>query len=341
MGGARNLTALGLLLLLLPLQSGSWGSNPMAVASGAASAHAAPGQRSLPAPAAPGPVYSQNCEDLYAYWSWFADRSEPGFFVELGALDGVRYSNTLFFEETLKWDGLLLEGSSVSFASLCCNCRRVLALHAAVCNATRTVHFVEGAKAATGGILEFMSADHMKKHLPKKKHKRRLSPVACAPLRDTFARGNVTHVDFFSLDVEGAELDVLQTIDWTQVCAARVMLHAHTRPPPPLPDNPQNGCTPLGVTHWLAAAPVPQAQRTRARAHTGRLLQHSNGPRCEGPPKAEPTTEQSPQGGATLVADCCGRRGYLGMQVLVGAHPPSPSWCLLNGGSEPFNNDDT
>ena len=28
-----------------------------------------------------------------------------------------------------------------------------------------------------------------------------------------------------------------------------------TNPPPP-PYNPQNSCTPLGVTHWLVAAPV-------------------------------------------------------------------------------------
>ena len=26
--------------------------------------------------------------------------------------------------------------------------------------------------------------------------------------------------------------------------------------PPPPPYSPQNGCTPLGVTHWLGAAPV-------------------------------------------------------------------------------------
>ena len=26
--------------------------------------------------------------------------------------------------------------------------------------------------------------------------------------------------------------------------------------PPPPPYSPQNGCTPLGVTHWLAAAPL-------------------------------------------------------------------------------------
>ena len=29
------------------------------------------------------------------------------------------------------------------------------------------------------------------------------------------------------------------------------------RGPPPPPYSPQNGCTPLGVTHWLEAAPVP------------------------------------------------------------------------------------
>lgn len=38
--------------------------------------------------------------------------------------------------------------------------------------------------------------------------------VACVPLRDILARYNIRHVDFFSLDVEGGELGVLESIDF-------------------------------------------------------------------------------------------------------------------------------
>jgi len=33
----------------------------------------------------------------------------PGIFVEIGALDGVRYSNTLYFERMFDWRGVLIE----------------------------------------------------------------------------------------------------------------------------------------------------------------------------------------------------------------------------------------
>ena len=47
------------------------------------------------------------------------------------------------------------------------------------------------------------------------------------------------------------------------------MSHRGGGSPTPL-YNPQNGCTPLGVTHWLAAAPVPPYYTPAASAVPGR-----------------------------------------------------------------------
>lgn len=41
--------------------------------------------------------------------------------------------------------------------------------------------------------------------------------VSCLPLGDILAYYNITHIDFFSLDVEGGELLVLQSLDFTCV----------------------------------------------------------------------------------------------------------------------------
>ena len=75
---------------------------------------AAPFKGSTP----PGPSHSQFCEDLYAYWHWFAGAEAPvsGYFVELGAMDGAHFSNSLFFEESLGWGGLLIEANPLMFA---------------------------------------------------------------------------------------------------------------------------------------------------------------------------------------------------------------------------------
>ena len=36
---------------------------------------------------------------------------ENGFFIELGAYDGLTQSNTAFFEKTKNWTGILIEAS--------------------------------------------------------------------------------------------------------------------------------------------------------------------------------------------------------------------------------------
>ena len=53
-----------------------------------------------------------------------AANSSTGRFVEIGALDGVRLSNTLMLERCFGWTGLLIEGSPVNFAELRRNRRR-------------------------------------------------------------------------------------------------------------------------------------------------------------------------------------------------------------------------
>lgn len=39
-------------------------------------------------------------------------------FLEIGALDGERFSNTLFFEKSLGWTGILIESNGNNFAGL-------------------------------------------------------------------------------------------------------------------------------------------------------------------------------------------------------------------------------
>ena len=165
----------------------------------------------------PGRSYSQACEDLYAYRYWFADtQPAKGYFVELGALDGVKYSNTLFFEEALGWSGMLIEANPANFARLCGNCRKAWGVHAAVCNQTQAVHFAQGSEDAVGGILEFMSKQHARRWVSPKL-RRKMELVTCAPLGALLETAGVNHVQFLSLDVEGAELDVLRTINWRAV----------------------------------------------------------------------------------------------------------------------------
>ena len=62
--------------------------------------------------------YSQFSQDKYIYETFFKNKKEPGFFLEIGADDGIRFSNCKFFEETLNWKGIAIEPRNDAFNTL-------------------------------------------------------------------------------------------------------------------------------------------------------------------------------------------------------------------------------
>ena len=62
---------------------------------------------------------SQNQEDIALFVTFFCGHTKPGTVVEIGALDGHLFSNSLFFEEYLGWKGVLIEGAPGNAKSSC------------------------------------------------------------------------------------------------------------------------------------------------------------------------------------------------------------------------------
>lgn len=58
----------------------------------------------------------------------------PGSFVEIGALDGVTFSNTIALERCLGWRGLLVEGNPTNYQQLARSGRLSKMVHNAVCS---------------------------------------------------------------------------------------------------------------------------------------------------------------------------------------------------------------
>ena len=84
-------------------------------------------------------------------------------------------------------------------------------LQMAVCATASRVHFVTN--GAFSGVLEFMPG--YQKTPPRRVAA--LPTLECRRLDWVLEQFGVTHVDFFSLDVEGGELQVLQTLDWSRI----------------------------------------------------------------------------------------------------------------------------
>lgn len=140
-----------------------------------------------------------------------------GIYVELGALDGVRFSNSHFFWKSLNWRGILIEPNPKSFKQLEVNRPEDDLYNYAICSKDRNVHFAEGFDGAISGIYEFMPLTFKQRwHSGTKVED--LQKIACRPLSSVIATSKFRGllIDFLSLDVEGGEFEVIKTINFEE-----------------------------------------------------------------------------------------------------------------------------
>lgn len=150
-----------------------------------------------------------------------------GIFLELGANDGRKGTNTLFLEHCLGWRGLLVEGQPATFERLRAFRRAASAakLATAVCEAHGHVDFYNKSQA-TAGIPGLMTGTH-RRRWHNRPDSRATTRVPCGPLGEWLKLLGVTKVDLLVLDVEGAELMVLRTLDWGALRVAVLLAECH------------------------------------------------------------------------------------------------------------------
>ena len=150
---------------------------------------------------------------------------DAGYFVELGANDGVSQSNTLYFEKYRGWRGLLVEPAPHNY--LRCRANRAPENHI-VCAACVSFGFQpEFVRIAYANLMSTplgLASDIADPMAHAHSGRRFLGPRedvfeygAVARTLDALLReaGAPQRIDFLSLDVEGAELEVLRGVDHT------------------------------------------------------------------------------------------------------------------------------
>lgn len=158
-------------------------------------------------------------------------RKRGGFFVELGGYDGEKFSNSLFFEKNRGWNGLLIEANPYTYRQMLEKDRNCSMVNACVSSDTPTMNFIIA--GAITSAVETMSPSHKARIKKDNKtygndtawegHGKNVS-VNCASLSSLMMQVGQKHVDFFSLDVEGAELFILESIDFDDLHFDIVMI---------------------------------------------------------------------------------------------------------------------
>jgi hypothetical protein len=178
---------------------------------------------------------SQDGEDEFAL-KWFNGLCN-GTYLEMGAVDGVLSSNTYALHKAFGWKGLLIEMSPPNFKELPTNRPDDVTVNAAICDKPRTLHYwYNPERRFTAGIWEFTAKSFRDRYWQGVRLED-TTPINCAPLdhiiqervsspRTGHGRPHQYFFDFLSLDVEGGEMMVLKSVDFTTTAFGIMVVEA-------------------------------------------------------------------------------------------------------------------
>ncbi len=153
-----------------------------------------------------------SCQDLIAYI--FFNGKANGYFIDIGAFDGVAISNT-YGLELAGWNGICVEPIPEVFSLLQGN-RNCELFNAAVSSiGSATGEFLKVSKQLGLSGLNHQMPWRIKQGLVKQRleiEKVTVNTIGFDEVMENHPER--TYVDFLSIDVEGGELDVLHNIDF-------------------------------------------------------------------------------------------------------------------------------
>jgi hypothetical protein len=129
-----------------------------------------------------------------------------GFFIESGAANGIDLSNSLFFENHRGWSGLLVEPKTKPFRNIIYKRPGSYAINA--CLSTTK-------QAGRASFEQQPLFRHDKDSMHEGKGNKTI--VQCFPIFSILSAIGKYKIDYFSLDIDGAEVDVLKTIPWDKI----------------------------------------------------------------------------------------------------------------------------
>lgn len=164
----------------------------------------------------PHPRYfSQHGQDLFVDNFIFRGRRD-GFFVDVGAYDGVTYSNTCFLERELGWRGICFEANPRAHAKLAAP-RKCTAVNAGVGAEERSLDFLslpsDGEMGS--GFLDFFPPEQQRDEWVAEMCRRGgvLSEVKIVDFNHALQAHACERIDYLSIDTEGADFEVLKALD--------------------------------------------------------------------------------------------------------------------------------
>jgi len=178
-----------------------------------------------------GPYYSQYGQDKFV--DDLFSQKQNGFFVEAGGYNGEYLSNTLFLELHRNWSGLVVEANPLLFQQALHKNRKCFLLQAGLSTSNTSEEIPFMLAGPLGGFFQTYSKNHFdraKREIEQKEQWTKenigsgdIVSIKSYPLIFVLeaikqhTKQQSLIIDFFSLDTEGSELQILQSIDFSIV----------------------------------------------------------------------------------------------------------------------------
>jgi FkbM family methyltransferase len=169
---------------------------------------------------------AQNGEDRWL--DDFFEHKRNGFFIEVGAFDGVNLSNTYHFEQ-IGWTGVLIEPDPDK-AALCRSSRPGSRTYQCAAAGSPEISEVTFFRVEAGEVYSTTRLTH--------DHARRIDQMGLASkplsvpaktLDSIIQEVGAPAIDFVSIDVEGAEMEVLRGFDIRRWQPTVVVVESNTK----------------------------------------------------------------------------------------------------------------
>ncbi|CAF0748715.1 unnamed protein product [Brachionus calyciflorus] len=156
--------------------------------------------------------FSQSGQSIYI--DELLGKMQNGFVVEAGALDGETFSNSLYFELERNWTGILIEPVPFLYEKILRKNRKMYSINACI---ARKRPLVAKFKIASSTTLSGRDSEMSDFHQNWVGKDFQYIYVPCFSLNTILKAINIDKVDFFSLDLEGGEWDVLSSLDFKNI----------------------------------------------------------------------------------------------------------------------------